>query len=60
VRLDDMIPVYPEDVICTDEMDLSKTVLLEISKQYNGIMKRPNTNLKQNHNHYANPLHAKP
>lgn len=39
VRLDDMIPVYPEDVNCTDEMDLSKTVLLEISKQYNGIMK---------------------
>ena len=39
VRLDDMIPVYPEDVDCTDEMDLSKTVLLEISKQFNGIMK---------------------
>jgi alpha-D-xyloside xylohydrolase len=39
VRLDDMIPVYPEDVDCTDQMDLSKTVLLEISKQFNGIMK---------------------
>ena len=30
------IPIYPEDVDCTDDMNLSKSVLLEINSNYKG------------------------
>lgn len=33
------IPIYPEDVDCTDEMDLSKSVMLRIDEHFKGIWK---------------------
>ena len=37
VRPGALIKVYPDDVDCTDQMDLSKTVTIEITKEYKGI-----------------------
>lgn len=37
VREDSIIPVYPEDVECTDDMDLNKSTLLHINKNFKGI-----------------------
>lgn len=37
VREDSIIPVYPEDVQCTDDMDLNKSTLLHINKNFKGI-----------------------
>lgn len=37
VRLGEMIPIYPESVDCTDQMDLQKTITLEISHTFSGI-----------------------
>ena len=31
------IPFYPDDVDSTDDMDLSKAVTIEITKEYKGI-----------------------
>lgn len=39
VREDAVIPVYPEDVDCTDEMDLDKSVTLKIDEHFRGIWK---------------------
>lgn len=39
VRQGAVIPVYPEDVECTDEMDLSKSVLLHIDGNFKGYWK---------------------
>ena len=32
-----MIKLYPDDVDSTDDMDLSKAVTIEITKEYKGI-----------------------
>ncbi|MBR5351908.1 MAG: alpha-xylosidase [Prevotella sp.] len=37
VREGAQIPMYPEHVECTDEMDLSKTTLITIDEQFKGI-----------------------
>ncbi|MBR6944635.1 MAG: alpha-xylosidase [Prevotella sp.] len=37
VREGAQIPMYPEHVECTDEMDLSKTMLITIDEQFKGI-----------------------
>ena len=34
-----VIPIYPEEVDCTDEMDLSKSVVLHIDQDYKGFWK---------------------
>lgn len=39
VREGAVIPVYPEDVDCTDEMDLDKSVTLKIDEHFRGIWK---------------------
>ena len=39
VREGAVIPVYPEDVDCTDEMDLDKSVALKIDEHFRGIWK---------------------
>ena len=36
VRPGTQIPIYPDDVSCTDEMDLSRTTLLTITPDYKG------------------------
>ena len=36
VRRGAQIPLYPESVDCTDEMDLQKTVLLSIDNDFKG------------------------
>ena len=38
VRQDAVIPIYPEDVECTDEMDLYKSVALHIDHNFKGIL----------------------
>jgi alpha-D-xyloside xylohydrolase len=40
VRENAVIPIYPEDVDCTDEMDLSKSIALRIDNDYKGFWKR--------------------
>ena len=37
VRENAVIPIYPEDVDCTDEMDLSKSMALRIDNDYKGF-----------------------
>jgi len=37
VRPGALIRMYPDDVECTDEMDLSKAITIEITKEYKGI-----------------------
>ena len=37
VRPGALIKMYPDDVDCTDQMDMSKTVTIEITKDYKGI-----------------------
>ena len=37
VRANAVIPIYPEDVDCTDEMDLSKSMALRIDNDYKGF-----------------------
>jgi len=37
VRPGALIKLYPDDVECTDEMDLSRAVTIEITKEYKGI-----------------------
>ena len=39
VREGAVIPVYPEDVDCTDEMDLDKSVALKIDEHFRGVWK---------------------
>ena len=39
VRQGATIPVYPDEVECTDEMDLSKSVELHIDNHFKGIFK---------------------
>lgn len=39
VRYGAVIPVYPEDVECTDEMDLAKSVMLHIDDSFKGYWK---------------------
>lgn len=39
VRENAVIPIYPEEVDCTDEMDLSKSVVLHIDQDYKGFWK---------------------
>lgn len=39
VRQGTVIPVYPEDVECTDEMDLSKSVSIHIDENFKGYWK---------------------
>jgi len=39
VRQGAVIPVYPEDVECTDEMDLSKSVSIHIDENFKGYWK---------------------
>jgi len=39
VRQGAAIPVYPEEVECTDEMDLSKSTALHIDDNFKGIFK---------------------
>lgn len=39
VRAGELIPFYPERVTCTDEMDMSKVMHLEISRDFQGIMR---------------------
>ena len=39
VRQGAVIPVYPEDVECTDEMDLSKSMALHIDENFKGYWK---------------------
>lgn len=39
VREGAVIPVYPEDVDCTDEVDLDKSVALKIDEHFRGIWK---------------------
>jgi alpha-D-xyloside xylohydrolase len=36
VREGAQIPMYPEHVECTDEMDLEKTVILNIDQNFKG------------------------
>ena len=38
VHSGEMIPFYPERVSCTDDMDLSKVVHLDVSRDFPGIM----------------------
>ena len=40
VRANAVIPIYPEDVDCTDEMDLSKSMALRIDNDYKGFWNR--------------------
>ena len=40
VRANAVIPIYPEDVDCTDEMDLSKSIALRIDNDYKGFWNR--------------------
>ena len=40
VRENAVIPIYPEDVDCTDEMDLSKSMALRIDNDYKGFWNR--------------------
>ena len=37
VRPGALIKMYPDDVDCTDQMDMSKTITIEITKDYKGI-----------------------
>ena len=37
VRPGAMIKLYPDDVDCTDQMDMSRAVTIEITKEYKGI-----------------------
>ena len=37
VRRGATIPMYPEEVDCTDEMDLSKSILVKIDDAYRGF-----------------------
>ncbi len=37
VRLGAKVPVYPEAVTCTDEMDLTKTLQIEFNESYQGL-----------------------
>ena len=37
VRPGTLINIYPDEVDCTDQMDLSKTITIEITKDYKGI-----------------------
>ena len=37
VRANAVIPIYSEDVDCTDEMDLSKSMALRIDNDYKGF-----------------------
>ena len=37
VRPGSLIKMYPDDVDCTDQMDLSKAVTIEITKEFKGI-----------------------
>ena len=37
VRENAVIPIYPEEVNCTDEMDLSKSIALRIDHNYKGF-----------------------
>ena len=37
VRPGSLIKIYPDEVDCTDQMDLSKAVTIEITKDYKGI-----------------------
>lgn len=39
VRPDAEIAIYPDDVDCTDDMELSKTITLKIDKNFKGIMR---------------------
>jgi alpha-D-xyloside xylohydrolase len=39
VRPGASIPLYPEDVDCTDEMDMTKTTQLVIDEAFKGIWK---------------------
>ena len=38
VRQSALIKVYPDDVDCTDEMDMNKAITIEITKDYKGIL----------------------
>ena len=37
VRPGALIKLYPDDVDCTDQMDMSKAVTIEITKEYKGF-----------------------
>ncbi len=37
VRMSSKLPIYPEDVECTDEMDFGKTITLSIDENFKGI-----------------------
>ena len=37
VRENAVIPIYPEEVNCTDEMDLGKSIALRIDHNYKGF-----------------------
>jgi len=39
VRQGATIPVYPDEVECTDDMDLSKSIGLHIDPHFKGIFK---------------------
>ena len=39
VRPGAKIPLYPDDVDSTDEMDLSKQIILEINPQFKGYLR---------------------
>ena len=37
VRPGAIIKLYPDEVECTDEMDLNKSISIEITKDFNGF-----------------------
>jgi alpha-D-xyloside xylohydrolase len=37
VKTDTQIPIYPEVIQCTDEMDLTKTTEIIIDRDFSGI-----------------------
>jgi alpha-D-xyloside xylohydrolase len=37
VRYGARIPAYPESINCTDEMDLSRSVMIDFNASYKGI-----------------------
>ena len=41
VRKNARIPVYPDAVLCTDEMDLSRTITLVMDNTYQGLARSP-------------------
>ena len=40
VRPGSQIAIYPDIVECTDEMDLSQTITIEVDEQFKGIFRR--------------------